>query len=213
MDWADNLAFACSQEWASNPEHPASLYLAERGVKEPSVGIGVGALGDCPPEFATWAARHGWMRSVVCPVRTWLGTVAGFVVRNVDDKVYLRYEVYDGQSTPAFWGAETAFEAIVRTQHIILAEGVFDALACRYAGGQNVVATLSANPSQGMLRWVKRLAKRVTVLYDMDDAGRKGARSVSRLEGLVVSAPTYGAHDPWDLWRTRPDALRALVQP
>jgi hypothetical protein len=48
----------------------------------------------------------------------------------------------------------------------------------------------------------------------MDEAGRKACEKLrADLAGkAIVSAPTYAAHDPWDLWRARPNVLRALVR-
>ena len=44
-------------------------------------------------------------------------------------------------------------------------------------------------------------------------AGRKGAERIRRaLPDVMISDPKYLAHDPWDLWVSRPDALRALVR-
>jgi DNA primase len=151
-------------------------------------------------------------RSAVFPIRSFLGHTVGFVLRQTQEKRYIRYEVYSGTSIPMLWNADCAFPRIWETQHIIITEGVFDALAVKLAGAPNVVATLGANPSQLTMRWIKRLATRVTVLTDMDTAGRGAAKRYrALLPGVVVSSPQFAAHDVWDLWVSRPGALQGLV--
>jgi DNA primase len=115
--------------------------------------------------------------------------------------------------SPLLFGLELAYVHVWASRHLIVTEGPFDAVAARQAGGRAVVATLSANPGQGTIRWVRRLAQRITALYDMDDAGRRGIDKLRKaLPGVLVSAPSYGAHDPWDLWISKPAVLTALVR-
>lgn len=227
--WADDLAEACEsalhldEHHTGCLSHPAYAYLKDRlstaamGVSYsatlPGVGLGVPLPDGVPQPFRDWAARHQWGSSVVFPIREFLGQTVAFVIRHATEKTYLRFEVYDGASTPMLWNADRAFPSIWRHQHVVVTEGLFDALAVRSAGCPHVVATLGANPTTLNLRWLKRLATRVTVLTDMDAAGRSAAQKYrDRLApGVIVSTPEFGAHDVWDLWVTRPDALRGLV--
>lgn len=215
--WADDLGARAEAAWLTPgvPDtHKAAAWLATRGVPQDtrSFGIGIGCElpADTPDHFRQWAERVDFANAAVIVCRNWYGMVSAFQARNVDDKLYLTYEVSPGGLV---WGADVALDHVWRTQHLVLAEGPFDALACRLAGAQGVIATLGALPGKNLVRWVGRLAKRITVLYDTDQAGREGVKRLgSDLPNCIVSAPAYHAHDPWDLWITRPHVLRALVQ-
>lgn len=212
--WADDLGSACEQTYLNRvASHPAWAWIQDRGVPAmPGIGLGTLPELDYPPRFSNWAARVGWSDGVVLVIRDWLGRVVGFQHRRVDEKSYMTFPVYDIHLCPLLWGADAALERAWQTNHLILVEGVFDAAAVRLAGGDNVIATLMARPSQAAMRWVQRLARRVTVLYDMDEAGRKGCQTVrQQLPDRIVSTPEYASHDPWDLWASRPQALRAIV--
>jgi hypothetical protein len=214
--WADELGAAVEARWLAEPQLIPSLWLADRGVPPGTPGVGVGTdqlPDDAPDFFKTWAGRYGWSACAVLVARDWRGAVVGFQTRTIEPKAYNKYEVYPGV-IPPLWGSDRALGAVWQSQHLILAEGPFDALACQLAGGRGVVATMGAAPGQGIKRWVRRLARRVTLLYDMDEAGREACRRMTMdltEGGVIVSAPAYAAHDPWDLWVARPQALRGLV--
>jgi hypothetical protein len=215
--WADELADACEGAWRAGADHQAAVWLTERGVPEREPGVGLGVLPDLsyPAGFAEWARVKLWEESCILVVRSWTGQVVSFQMRHPAIKNYIKFEVFDGSTTPHLWGAERALEPLWASRHLVLAEGPFDALACRLAGAGAAVATLGAMASRVTQRWVVRLAKRLTILYDMDAPGRQAAArlaSTFTAAGLVVSTPAYAAHDPWDLWRSRPDALRALTR-
>lgn len=212
--WCDDLARACEQAFASDP-HPATDWLIARGVPRrylPGVGVGVLPPLDYPPEFLRWAERALWASSPVLVLRHWGGQVAGFQVRLTAEKRYDTFQT-NPKVYPIIWGADVALARTWATRHLILTEGPFDALACRLAGAENVVSTLTAKPSRRVQAWIARLADRLTVLYDMDEPGREGAAEVRKLfPRKFVSTPVFAAHDPWDLWVSRPEALKALVR-
>lgn len=213
--WADELAAALT---GPADGHPGRTWLRARGVPDDAPNVGAGLLPEgiaYPDEFTWWAQKFDWTAGAVLVSRNWNGLVTGFQTRHPAEKTYYKFEVYGGQRVPMMWGADLALDGAWATQHLIVTEGAFDALACYLAGARNVVATLSANPSRLMVRWMLRLAKRATILYDMDDPGRTASKKLAwqlRAAGLIVSEPNYNDHDPWDLWRSRPEALQALVR-
>lgn len=176
-------------------------------------GVGVGVLPELPyPDtFVRWSTRVRWPSAFILIIRDWSSRVVGFQARDVVQKGYETYPVYDIHISPLLWGADRAATTLWSSRSIILTEGCLDALACYLAGAEGVVATLMARPSKAALRWIDRLADRITVMYDMDEPGRDGCRRVKQaFPNKIVSTPVYMAHDPWDLWKTRPQAFGAL---
>jgi DNA primase len=164
--------------------------------------------------FVLWASRFRWAGSAVLIVRDWVGRVSGFIVRPVEEKAYWRYDLYDAQVWPPFWGADVAFPQAWATRHLVLVEGVFDARALHQAGCPIAVATLGVGVSKAHRRWITRIARRVTLAFDMDAPGRAGCVQVARdltAAGVLVSTVDYAAHDPDDLARTNPAAMAGLV--
>ncbi len=215
--WADVLGAACEQAFETRPNHPGTVWALDRGVP-PVSGVGVGALPDIlpgdltyPDSFMRWATRVKWTESFILIIRDWSGRVVGFQARDVTQKGYETYPVYDIHISPLMWGADRAAKTVWQSRRLVLVEGCLDALACYLGGGEDIVATLMARPSKSALKWIDRLADHVICFYDMDEPGRDGCERVRRaFPNKLVTAPKYAAHDPWDLWKTRPQFLGIL---
>jgi len=80
----------------------------------------------------------------------------------------------------------------VSSGNIILVEGIYDALSVFQAGYKNVIASLSASYSYSLIKWLKIInAKNIQILYDGDEAGRKGAKQLSLkyLDSTIFNLP------------------------
>jgi len=80
----------------------------------------------------------------------------------------------------------------VSSGNIILVEGIYDALSVYQAGYPNVMASLSASYSYSLIKWLKVLnARNVQILYDGDEAGRKGAKQLNLkyLDSTIINMP------------------------
>lgn len=80
----------------------------------------------------------------------------------------------------------------VSSANIILVEGVFDALSVYQAGYKNVIASLSASYSFSLIKWLNKInARNVQILYDGDEAGRKGAKQLNLkyLDSTIINMP------------------------
>lgn len=80
----------------------------------------------------------------------------------------------------------------VSSANVILVEGIFDALSVYQAGFKNVMASLSASYSFSLIKWLNKIdAKNVQILYDGDEAGRKGAKQLNLkyLDSTIINMP------------------------
>jgi len=197
------------------PHVPMAVeYLAARGV--PLDVVKAHRLGWLPddyptpesagPEFHKW--QRGALRSrIIFPVTDPLGRVMGLQTRGIVDRPgeKLRYLTYYAASRDIYaptFGMVQSMPALFETGHCVLVEGPFDYFAVKAAGARAVFAQLTAGQSQGLMKFLRRYAQRVTALLDMDDAGRRGVQRLTmQLPELMVTAPDYPAHDPADFWK------------
>lgn len=97
---------------------------------------------------------------------------------------------------------DRARETIRRSKTAIIVEGYMDCIACHQAGITNAVATLGTAMSEEHVRFLRRFAEKVVLVYDSDAAGQQAAeRSISRflaqdLDLRILNVPS--GKDPAD---------------
>ena len=97
---------------------------------------------------------------------------------------------------------DRARETILRSKTAIIVEGYMDCIACHQAGVTNAVATLGTAMTEDHVRFLRRFAEKVVLVYDSDKAGKDAAeRSISRflaedLDLRILSVPS--GKDPAD---------------
>lgn len=204
--WLDVLVGKAHYELLTNPlAAPARDYLARRGVSEAdwkTYQLGWSSprieIGECSAEFAAWFPRH-WFERLVFPLMAATGETIGVQTRGLDVKFYPQFGAYPSDVYPYVFGLQTALQSIWETRQAVIVEGVFDFFAVK-GTAPNTIAVLGAGVPVTCKRFLRRYARRVTVLFDMDAAGRQGAvRLQDYPEGFTVVAPWYPAHDPDDL--------------
>ena len=138
------------------------------------------------------------------------GVVVGFGARSLGDEApkYL-----NSPETPVYrkssflFGLEQARRSLRPDGEAIVVEGYFDTIALHQAGLRNTVATSGTALTPEHARVLRRLAARVALTYDGDQAGRDAMmRSLGVLlaEGLdVVVVDVPEGNDPDTLVRTR----------
>lgn len=225
--WLDRV-IADSQHLLMAPDGAsARQFLAARGIPlDVAEMAGVGWMPtsyNCTAsaDFIRWADYGNLRARVVFPFSTADGKYTGLQTRSLSDTVKGkdRYQTYllptlKGIETPMFNAMHAAplLFGGERLQ-VVLVEGPMDALAVCAAGEQAVVAAHTAAIPAVTVEWIRRWSNStVLALLDMDKPGRHGVEKLIAA-GLTVAAPVYAAHDPSDLWRAFPGALRALVQP
>lgn len=153
--------------------------------------------------------------SVVLPLTNYAGMAVGFQVRSIKEKSYDTF-VVKRHPEGYFFGVGPNMEAIWRSSEIWLVEGPLDALVFERLTASNVVALATNAVGPAQARFLRRFVRRVNLLLDLDDAGRKGVRSFlhnlgQHFDVRDVRCPVpYGmtvkeVKDPGDLWRVSGD--------
>ena len=106
------------------------------------------------------------------------GRVCGFggrILPSMDDKKQPKY--YNSPESELFqkskflYALYQAKRAIREEETVIVVEGYFDAVSMHQAGIENVVATCGTSLTEDHLRTLSRLAKKIIVFFDQDQAG------------------------------------------
>lgn len=83
-----------------------------------------------------------------------------------------KYFTYRKQPTLSVWGVESLH---LSPQVVFVTEGVFDAARLTNRG-YSALAVLSNNPTPDLRNWLRMLNRRVVVVADNDEAGKKLAK-------------------------------------
>jgi len=245
LEALDAAASAYSQ-WLGDPERGAATraYLERRGITRESQQTF--RLGLAPPGWenlvqrlrpkvaeevlvqAGLAARRDTGRGLydrfrnrlMVPLVTPGGAVVGFGARALADEDNPKY--LNSPETPVYhksqylYGLDAARRAVEPDGEVIVVEGYFDTIALHQAGMANTVATSGTALTADQARLLKRLAPRVALTYDGDDAGQEammrslGALLAEGLEVAVVDLPSgvdpdtlvrEGGRSAWDAAR------------
>ncbi|MEZ6035301.1 MAG: DNA primase [Planctomycetaceae bacterium] len=121
-----------------------------------------------------------------------------------------------------------ARDAIRTSKTAIIVEGYMDCIACHQAGVKNAVATLGTAMTEEHVRFLRRFAEKVVLVYDSDAAGQQAAeRSISRflaqdLDLQVLNVPsgkdpadyleTHSSEEFYQLINTAPEAWEYKLQ-
>tara|TARA_R110002072_G_scaffold131578_6_gene271139 strand:- start:348 stop:2477 length:2130 start_codon:yes stop_codon:yes gene_type:complete len=151
---------------------------------------------------------------LMIPIRDDRGRTVGFGARRlIDDEVDGRPagpKYVNTAETPWFhkgrliYAYDRVVEDVRRNGHLVLVEGYTDVMAAHQAGLRNVGAVLGTSTTDNHASLVRRsAAKKVTLVFDGDEAGRKAAwKALAGLlhldiELAVVTLPA--GQDPADL--------------
>ncbi len=210
---------------------PARAYLAERGLSDlaiDSFGLGWAPTGNVLVQGATSAgfkldglvdaglarrrddgSAYDFFRSrLMIPIRDHLGRMAGFGARLLPGVEGPKY--VNTPETPLFkkgrmfYGLDAALESVRSERHLLLMEGYTDVIAAHACGLPIAAAVLGTATTEDHARLVRRTgARRVTLVFDADNAGRKavtkaltGLLTLDAVEIDVVSLPE--GQDPCD---------------
>lgn len=147
---------------------------------------------------------------VLFPVRDIKGRTVGFGARRLTDDEHSGPKYINTPQTSLFhkgrviYALDVALEHVRRSGHLILVEGYTDVMAAHQVGMRTVAAVLGTATTEDHAALVRRSgARRVSLLFDGDDAGRKA--TLRALEGLLPLEATIdivrlvGAKDPCEL--------------
>ncbi len=158
------------------------------------------------------AGRRGdfFRGRLVIPIRDWRGRTVGFGARRLTDDEQSGPKYINTPETRWFkkstlvYGLDRALEKVRRSGRLVLVEGYTDVMAAHQAGVTNVAAVMGTATTEDHAAIVRRTgARRVTLVFDGDEAGRKAAwRALAGLLSLDVELDVVclpGEQDPCDL--------------
>ncbi len=147
---------------------------------------------------------------LVIPIRDLSGDVVGFGARRLDDRDESGPKYVNTAETELFhkgrliYALDRALEHVRKSGHLVLVEGYTDVMAAHQCGIGNVVAVLGTATTEDHAALIRRTgARRVTLLFDGDEAGRKaawkGLAGLLQLDVELDVAALRGGIDPCDL--------------
>ncbi len=183
----------------------ARSYLAGRGIGEEAVALwrlgyapdgwehllkcalGRGYEADLLVKAGLALAREGapghydrFRNRLMFPIGDATGRTIGFGARRLDPEDEPKY--LNSPETPlfskgrCFYGLAQAREAIRSERTAVILEGYTDVIMAHQAGVTSAVAVLGTALTQEHARALARLAERVALVFDPDEAGRRSAR-------------------------------------
>lgn len=198
------------------PKWTALLEYLERKGADVGLAQKVGLVKEGVP---SGRLRDHFVSRITFPIRDTRGKIIGFGGRIIGDgePKYLNSPespVFNKSST--LYGLYEARADISARDQAIVVEGYFDLLAVVSKGIREVVAPLGTALTTSHLRVLKRIASRVVLLFDADEAGLKAATRVVPLalaEGVDTRVALLPAGmDPDEFLKARsPDDLTELV--
>jgi len=123
---------------------------------------------------------------LMIPIRDGRGRMAGFGARALRDEQLAKY--INSPQTPLFdksnllYGLDRARKAIRTEDQAVVVEGYMDVIALHQAGYRNAISPMGTALTEGQLRQIKRLTRRIVLALDADAAGNQAT-----LRGLQVA--------------------------
>jgi DNA primase len=151
---------------------PGGARLASRAVQEGYTQEELLAVG-----LANRRGNDYFQRRIVFPLADVRGRVRGFQARKLHDDDPLQAKYVNSPEGELFrkgdllYGLDTARQAIAREDRAVVVEGNTDVIALRQAGFSPVVASMGTALTDGHLRELTRLTKRLFLCFDADAAG------------------------------------------
>lgn len=147
---------------------------------------------------------------LVIPIRDVHGAVVGFGARRLDDRDESGPKYINTAETELFhkgrlvYALDRALPEVRKRGHVVLVEGYTDVMAAHQCGVGNVVAVLGTATTEDHAALLRRTgARRISLVFDGDDAGRKAAwRALNGLLHLELEIDVVGLTggvDPCDL--------------
>jgi DNA primase len=212
---SDDVAKRFRVGYAPNGWGLLEKHLQAAGIPAP-IAETLGLLG------ANERGRYDFFRDrVMLPVIDRQKRVVGYSSRLLDPNAKDRKYV-NSPDSPLFhkkkelYGLAAASDAIRRSREAIVVEGNFDVMTLHEAGIDNAVAPMGTALTPEQIALLGRMADRVVVVFDGDDAGVRAARKAVPLfveadvDGRVARMPK--GLDPDDFVRKEgADAFRRLT--
>jgi DNA primase len=151
---------------------PGGGRLASRALQEGYTQEELRAVG-----LANSRGNDYFQRRIVFPLADGRGRVRGFQARKLHDDDPLQAKYVNSPEGELFrkgdllYGLDLAKQVIAREDRAVVVEGNTDVIALRQAGFTPVVASMGTALTEGHLRELTRLTKRLFLCFDADAAG------------------------------------------
>jgi DNA primase len=189
------------------PAHGQALVqeLRARGAAiEPALAAGLVRHNDQGRPYDFFRGR------LMIPIHDGHGAVVGFGARRLDDDDASGPKYVNTSETPLFhkgrliYALDRALPHVRKLGHAVLVEGYTDVMAAHQAGVENVVAVLGTATTDDHAALLRKTgARRISLVFDGDEAGRKAAyKALHGLLPLAVEIDVVslkGGDDPCDL--------------
>jgi DNA primase len=182
---------------------PGGARLASRALQEGYTQEELRAVG-----LANQRGNDYFQRRIVFPLADARGRVRGFQARKLHDDDALQAKYVNSPEGELFrkgdllYGLDGARQAIAREDRAVVVEGNTDVLALRQTGFAPVVASMGTALTEGQLRELARLTKRIFLCFDADAAGQdatlRGMELAVRERFTVWIVPLPPGTDPAD---------------
>jgi DNA primase len=153
---------------------PGGARLASRALQEGYTRDELLAVG-----LANRRGNDYFQRRIVFPLADRGGRVRGFQARKLHDDDPLQAKYVNSPESELFrkgdllYGLDLAKQAVAREDRAVIVEGNTDVIALRQAGFAPVVASMGTALTEGHLRELTRLTKRLSLCFDADAAGQE----------------------------------------
>lgn len=165
--------------------------------------------------------RDMFWKRIMFPIFNMKNDIIAFGGRVMDDSLpkYLNSpETHIFRKREALFALNLAKSSIRREGYTLLVEGYLDAIICHQFGFQNTVAPLGTALTEGQVKRLRTLGKKVVLVYDGDSAGIAAARKSLKVlcEGdittRVLLLPTGEDPDTFLRKRGRDAFLKMITQ-
>ncbi len=195
--------------WSPDNWDTLSRHLQQRKfARDDIVGAGLAFVNKVNKLQDQFRAR------LMFPIYDSRGEPAGFGGRALDDAGPKYKNSPDNaiyHKSRILYGLNWAKGEIVAKGEVVICEGYTDVMAFALAGAANAVATCGTALADDHVQVLKNLARKVTLAYDADAAGRGAAErwyqweQAYEIEVRVAALPA--GRDPADVWRDDAGAL------
>jgi DNA primase len=103
-------------------------------------------------------------------------------INSSDSPIYKKSEV--------LYGINNAIKAIRKTKEAVVVEGYFDLIAAQQHGIENCVSPAGTALTEGHLRFLSSMARKVFIWYDADKGGWESAQRIGK-KALDLGIPLY----------------------
>lgn len=156
---------------------------------------------------------------VIFPIQDEGGAVIAFAGRSLGNELPKYLNSPDTpfyQKSEILYGLHQARSTLRKDAHALIVEGYMDVISLHQAGFPQAVATCGTALTPDHLQRLRRYTRKLTLLYDSDDAGQAAAERAifqALAAGFFVDIATIdNAKDPDELLQTRGrDAMAAVI--